>query len=209
MASLAFCLGLVQPALAVESPLSKESVDEAIASGSAMARRGEGYTLGDYVLYSADDGLRVADEHDPIEAIAVGTPYERLRFQAYLLTHQAKPFGKAAVAEFNSSHTGVVEFVLFLHSRPNEGADFLSHYGSATLSRPGATPLSAQRIERTIPVSDMYLGPGSSFEARWLGQLVYRFRLNAEYGPTDRVTFAFTDDRGVAHTFAVELARYR
>ncbi len=174
-----------------------------------MAQRGEGYTFGSYVLYSSDDSMSVAGEKDPIEAIIVGTPYERLRFQAYLLAHQRKPFGGAVAANFASGQAGIIEFVIFLHGRSGQGPEFISQYGNAALADASGKQYAAEQTFRTTPMNDAYLGIGSSIVTRWLGQITYRFRLDPSISPESRLTFVFTDDRGAEHRYPLMLTKFR
>jgi len=174
-----------------------------------MAQRGEGYTFGPYVLFSSDDSMSVAGEKDPIEAIIVGTPYERLRFEAYVLAHQRKPFGGAVAANFASGQAGIIEFVLFLHGRSGQGREFISLYGNATVTDASGKQYAAEQTVRTTPVNDAYLGIGSSIVTRWLGQITYRFRLDPSLLPQSQLTFAFTDDRGTEHRYPLALAKFR
>lgn len=208
-AGLAFLFAGVGPAGAVEVSLSAASISDAIAAGSTMARRGEGYAFGSYVLFSSDDSMSVANEKDGIEAIIVGTPYERLRFEAYLMAHQNKPFGGALAANVAARREGVIDFVLFVHSRIGQGKDFISQYGGATLTDDTGRTLAPEQTFRTTPMNDAYLGIGSSVVTRWLGQITYRFRIDPSTTADGRLTLSFADDRGSTHRYPVPLANYR
>lgn len=203
-------LVLAAPLGAIETPLLPRSIGDAVASGAAMAQHGGGYAVGPYVVYAAEDTLRVSDAAGPIEAVTVGTPYERLRYEAYLLAHQRKPFDRTAAAEYAATTATRLDFVVFLHSRADEGREFLSRYGGATLSA-GGTTATPSAIERTTPVTDTYLAPGERVVERWLGQVTYRFDLaaNPALVNASSATFSFVDDRGVAHAYPVGLARLR
>ena len=167
------------PARAVELTLSTASVTAAVADGRGMAARGEGYTIGAYLLFSVDDALRVISDEQTIEAVAVGTPYERLRFHAYLLAHQGRPAVPAEEAHFLSTGRGMLEFVVFVHSRAATDREFMQHFGGGTLES-GGTSHDAVAVSSTEPAIDSYYRPDGTVVKRWLGQVTYRFDLRAD-----------------------------
>jgi hypothetical protein len=206
---LTFALA-TQPARAVDLTLSPASVAAAVADGRGMAARGEGYTIGAYLLFSVDDALRVVSDEQTIEAVAVGTPYERLRFHAYLLAHQGRPAVPAEETQFVSTGRGMLEFVVFAHSRAATDREFMQHFGGGTLES-GGTSRDAVQVSSTDPAIDSYYRPDGTVVKRWLGQVTYRFDLRADPAPaasTSPATFSFTDDRGAVHRYTLVPGSY-
>jgi hypothetical protein len=198
------------PARAVDLTPSTASVAAAVADGRGMAARGEGYTIGAYLLFSVDDALRVIGDDQTIEAVAVGTPYERLRFHAYLLAHQGRPAAPADEAQFLAPYRGMLEFVVFAHSRASTDREFMQHFGGGTLES-GGTSRDAVHVSSTDPAIDSYYRPDGTVVKRWLGQVTYRFDLRADAAlaaSAAPATFSFTDDRGAVHRYSLTPGSY-
>jgi hypothetical protein len=193
----------------VELQLGAASAGDAVAAGRAMADRGEGYRFGDYLLFSVDDALHVSDDGPTIEAIVLGTPYERLRYQAYLLEHQQLPFPAAAIDAFDAAHLGRLDVVIFAHSHTPDDRTFMQGYGAAVLDGPGNVHLQPAAAERTEPVRDVYYQPDGTFVMRWLGQITFRFDLARAGVAASPLRFSFRDDRDRLHEIAIVPARYR
>ena len=209
--SCALILALMAlPARAIELSLSADAVAAAIGDGRAMAARGEGYTIGEYVLFGVDDAFHITGDDQTIEAVAVGTPFERLRFHAYLLAHEGRPNSDADTAQFLTAHRSTSELVVFVHSRSVADREFMQHFGAGTLDAGGE--LRAAEVSSTDPVLDSYYRLDGSVLKRWLGVVTYRFDLRddtALAGAAAPATFSFTDDRGGVHRYTLSLARYR
>jgi len=207
--ALMFALATL-PARAIEPSLSADAVAAAIGDGRAMAARGEGYTIGEYLLFGIDDAFHISDDGQTIEAVAVGTPYERLRFHAYVLAHEGRPLSDGDTAQFLTAHRSTLELVVFVHSRSMADREFMQHFGAGMLDAGGNA--RAAEVSSTDPVLDSYYRPDGSVLKRWLGVVTFRFDLRddaALAGAAAPATFSFTDDRGGVHRYALSLARYR
>jgi hypothetical protein len=206
---LAFALAAL-PAPAVELTLSPAEIAAAVGEGGAMVARGEGYAIGTYLLFGMDDALHIADDDQTIEAVVVATPYERLRFEAYLLAHEGRPApgnGDQVLARAS----GVVDIVVYVHSRGPGDREFMQHFGAGALAS-AATTRAAVQTTSTDPVVDSYYLSNGTVVKRWLGQVTYRFDLRDDPAlavATTPANFSFLDDRGVVHRYTLTLADYR
>jgi hypothetical protein len=207
--ALAFALGAL-PAPAVELTLAPDEITAAVGEGGAMAARGEGYVIGTYLLFSVDDALHIAEDDQTIEAVVVATPYERLRFQAYLLAHEGRP-APGQGDQFLARDRGVLEIVVYAHSRGPGDREFMQHFGAGALASAGTTR-DAVQVTSTDPVIDSYYLSNGTVVKRWLGQVTYRFDLRndpALAAATAPATLSFLDDRGAVRRYTLTLAGYR
>jgi hypothetical protein len=198
------------PAPAVELTLEPNEIAAAVGEGGAMAARGTGYAIGTYLLFGVDDALHIADDDQTIEAVIVATPYERLRFHAYLLAHEGRP-APGSGDQFVAGDRDVLEIVVYAHSRGVGDREFMQHFGAGTLASAETTREAAQ-VTSTDPVIDSYYLSSGAVVKRWLGQVTYRFNLRddpALAAATTPATFSFLDDRGAAHRYTLNLAGYR
>lgn len=175
-----------------------------------MAARGEGYGFGTYLLFGVDDALHLSGDQT-VEAIVLGTPYERLRYQAYLLAHQQLPFTPEAIAAFDAAHGGELDVVIFAHSRSSDDRTFMQDFGAAALDGANGVHLAAIGVERTEPILDVYYTADGAAVMRWLGQVTFRFDLGSGGAPNPDapLRFSFRDDRGEQHGVTFTPSRYR
>ena len=175
-----------------------------------MAALGEGYDFGEYLLFGVADALRVTND-DAVEAVFVGTPYERLRFGSYVIAYQGRTFAAGEKLQFVESSRDVLAFVVFAHSHGETDREFMRLFGPGSLAR-GAASYSAEPIATSDPVLDSYYRPNGTFLERWLGQVTYRFDLRNDAmfvkGAAPAI-FSFVDDRGVVRRYTVVLQQYR
>ena len=199
------------PTHAVELTLSPSAIADALGAGALQAGRGDGYAIGAYLLFSVDDALHIVKDDETVEAVVVGTPYERLRFHAYLRAHEGMPETATGAATFAAQSTGMLEFVVFVHSRTANDREFMQRFGAGILEAGGRSH-PATEVTRTDPALDAYYRPDGSVLKRWLGQVTYRFDLRGEEPAGTAATaaiFSFTDDAGAVHRYALIPARYR
>jgi hypothetical protein len=202
----------VLPAAAAETALSPQSVNEAVAAGRAMARLDTGYAIPPYLLFSIPDAAHITDETAVVEAVQLGTPFERLRWEAYREQAMRIPFNAGDAAAYDAQHAGRIDFIVYAHSRSEKDRTFLDRFGGGTLLRPDGTTVATAAISHTIPAIDTYT-VAAGVVSRFLGQITYRFTLDGAAGTPDvltaPLTFSFTDDGGAVHRVPVTLANYR
>jgi hypothetical protein len=197
------------PARAVETPLTPRSVNDALDAGHAMADAHGGYTIAPYLLFTVPDAVLITDDDATVEAVQVGTPFERLRFEAYREQLMRRPFNAPDVATYNELHAGRVDFIVYAHSRTDKDRTFLDHFGGGALVRTDGTTAGTAEITRSVAVVDTYTKPGGVVVNRYLGQVTYRFTLSDAVAAAAPLIFSFTDDHGAEHRLPLTLANYR
>jgi len=70
--------------------LHPRQITAAMLNGETLFRDGHGYRAQHYILYAERNTLHIRKGIGPVEAILVGTPYERLRFASYLAAFQGQ-----------------------------------------------------------------------------------------------------------------------
>lgn len=175
--ALLILLGL---AYALTPELSPTDIRQAVSAGEAIGNQHQGYAFGDYVLYGKENGLVIRPGQSEVEAVILGTPYERLRWTSYLLTSQRKKVTQQAIDAEVSRGKDRVRFVVFAHSQSNKDQNFLEKFGPAKVTGDFGS-VSVSRVERSGPSLDLYTVVDSSgnrrVETRWLGTVTYIFDL--------------------------------
>lgn len=209
--AVAACGVLPVPAGAVERGLTARSMAQAVAAGRDMATQQQGYAFGPYLLFSVPDALRAGDDRGRVEAIVLGTPYERLRYRAYLLARQGLGFKPGAIAAFAAAHRGKLDLVVFAHSRTPDDRDFMDAFGGGTLDGPAGFHRAPFDVAHTTPIRDAYYTPDGKPVMRWLGRIRFRFTIPppGALAPGTTLRFSFRDDAGTPHTasFALDAVR--
>jgi hypothetical protein len=201
----------VAPAMAVETTLAPDSVSAAVAAGRAMSEKREGYAIDPYLLVSVPDAVHITDEAAVVEAVQLGTPFERLRWEAYREQTMRIPFNAGDIAAFDAQHSGRLDLIVYAHSRADKDRTFMDRFGGGALVRADGTTAATAVISHTVPATDGYTKP-TGVVSRFLGQVTYRFALSGATGAPDinaPLTFTFTDDAGAEHRIPVTLANYR
>jgi hypothetical protein len=193
------------PSLAIDTTLAPQRVERAVADGRAMALQHLGFTIAPYLLFGLDDATRLQDGQT-IEAIEVGTAYERLRYRGYLSGFERAPLTATAIRALYEEARTRLDLIVYAHSRNEVDRDFLDGFGGGTLECAGRSSLQAG-LTHDAPVRDVYLS-GATPTWRWRGELTYRFALTDAVLRCDPATFTFTDDLSVRHRYAVTLASY-
>ncbi len=200
-------------ALAIDLQLGPEAIQEAADAGAAEVSRQHGYRAGAYVLWDDDDPLTIEPGEGQVEAVLVGTPFERLRYRSYLQNYQGKPFGPQDARQAAQGLENTVTFVVFAHSQgaTQEDRDFLQQFSDVTLEIEGGPTLTPAEIDTFGPSQDFYTVAGKAAEFRYLGSLSLRFDLSGVEGDVSAAqgTFSFTTPAGEARSFEVDFSRYR
>ena len=210
--SFALLLGV---AVAFTPVLTQQDVQAAVGSGEKMLSPKHGYIVKDYVLFDVPDPLVITPDEGEVEAVVVGTPFERLQYASYLSHYQGPSLTTAKARQKARTLNNTVHFVAFAHapSGDEKDRDFLSKFAPATLTTGGDT-LSAANVDTFGPAKDFYTVQGKRTEFLWLGYVDYTFDLAplATQGvdiSTLEGTLKFTDSSGRAYSFEVDLSRYR
>ncbi|MBV9407245.1 MAG: hypothetical protein JO164_00375 [Candidatus Eremiobacteraeota bacterium] len=195
--------------LALACTFSPADANRAAGEGAAMARTHAPYTVRPWVLWDARDPLRAVHGRADLDAVIVETPYERLRYEAYLQMLQDLPLTNALVERWRRAAQDRFGFVVYGHSRGGGDRDktFLRRFSPATvLLGDGRRTASTERVPFG-PDADFY-SVGTFREERYAGSVTYRFA-----APPDACrpagVLTFTDADGRRYRFAFDLARYR
>ena len=214
MATLSFVL-LLGATVAFTPVLSQKDVQAAVSSGKAMLSPKHGYVVKDYVLFDVSDPLVITPDEGEVEAVVVGTPFERLQYASYLSHYQGPGLTTAKAQQKAKALKNTVHFVAFAHAPSGEEKDrnFLSQFSPATLTTGGNT-LSAAHADTFGPAKDFYTVQGKQTEFLWLGYVDYTFDLASLAAQGVAVanlqgTLEFTDSSGRAYSFEVDLRNYR
>ncbi len=161
------------------------------------------------MLWDRQDTLRAVRGRADLDAVIVETPYERVRYEAYLQMLQGLPFGAAQLARWTREAGGRFGFIVYAHSRSSDDAErsFLARYSPATVTYPNGTTLVANERAVFGPGPDFY-DVGTFRDTRFTGSLTYRFA--APHGACEpQGTLRFRDAYGRAYAFRFDLRRFR
>lgn len=172
--------------------------------GRADARAHRGLPESAYVVYSTSDALAAPPHAGAIDAIIVGTPFERVRFASF----EAAFDGRAATAsDLDAAATpNTVDVIVFAHSRDPLDQKFLHRFEKPALEVLGRS----RRITSTTlvgPTQDFFNTPAGR-QLLWLGSVDYRFDLHG-VDPASHARFRVSDPYGKAYDVPIALAKYR
>lgn len=208
LASVAMSVAAPQPSLAFTPVLNRTQIAAAVHSGALLFRQGRGYQAPRHVLFAEQNTLHIRKGEGPVEAILVGTPYERLKYASYLAAFQGRSMGLRSAQTIARQNANVLQFVVFAHGNGPRDRDFLRRISSGRLEfgryvlRPSRTP------EIFGPALDYYQIDGVGRQFRWLGSVTFRFDLSRLPPNGTSGIFSFTDSQGSMRSYRVDLARY-
>ena len=213
LASLCAALALlaVAPRARAFTPeLTSAQSQAAVAQGRAAAAAHLGYQVSGYLLYSVGDALVVAPGQGSVDAIVVGTPFERVTFASYLAAFQDSAPSADAIAAAESP--GTVDFIVFAHSADSKDQAFLRHFRSPRLIAAGRT-LHPSGTSGFGPAEDFYTTPKGQRVPRWLGYESFRFDLRSLAAAgldiaRAKGTFSFVDPYGRHYSLPFDLGKY-
>lgn len=193
---------------AADMQLTQEAIQEASTQGKDLVSQALGYELQDWVLWDDDDPFLLHPDEGQIEAVIVGTPFERLRYQSYLATYQDKQFDAEQQAE---KLVNRLSFVVFAHSEASaeENRNFLSQFTEVKLE---LDSLTLRPVDKSLlgPAQDFYTIPGQGAEFRFLGSISFHFDLTELDNPGEGTgSFSFTAPSGQDYTYEFNLANYQ
>jgi hypothetical protein len=158
--------------------LAPGDFNEARTAGAQQAdSKTHGYVVKDYVLYDTRQPLTIPPGAGEVEAVIVGTPFERLRYASYLASLQGKPMTPQQSAALARELDESVHFVVFAHSPGVTEADrsFLERYTQVVFTLDTGESLAPLDSRVFGPARDFYIVPGSGRERRWLGTVTWKF----------------------------------
>ncbi|WP_161884078.1 hypothetical protein [Deinococcus alpinitundrae] len=227
--ALLICTGLlVSPAAALSPVLTPALTAQATKEGDTMSRNTGVYTWGPYLIKTYTDDIVLKVNSPEVDGIALGTPYERLRYESFLDTFQDMPLTPDQSAQFAQKWKNKISFLLYTHSPGpvaqeeelwqqayNQGKatetkgrehSYLDLYQPATLTVAGKTLTAKPEIDG--PYGDQFTLPAGTPQFRYLGVVHYTFDLTGL--PTSgSVTLNFKDSGGKTYTQKADLSQLR
>ena len=165
---------------------------QAAARGVGMVAHHLPYSVRPWLLYQSRDPLSAVHGRAGIDAVVVATPYERVRYHAYLDALQDIRVTPAMVEAMRRKARNSVGFLVYAHSRTSLDRTFLAAFRPAPATHFG-------------PALDFY-DVGSFREQRWVGSVTYRFPVR---NCSEQGVLHFTDGEDARYRFAYDLSRYR
>lgn len=209
---VAALLFLLRPAYGFEPVLSPIERQTALDEGKKIALAHNGYSVTGYTVYAVPDALAITPGEGAIDAVVVGTPFERVKYASYVAHFQSQEPLPSDVAAATTSNE--IDFVVFAHSSGKQNQSFLSHFTAVSLDIPGRARLAPVSKSSFGPAIGFYNVVGKGREERWLGYDTYAFDL----GPLKRQgvdiarlvgRFRVTDPYGRTYSFVFDLSKYR
>jgi hypothetical protein len=203
------------PGVALTSSLSVEQINQATQEGDTMYHRLGAYDWGNYLLKTYTDDVILAVNSPEVDGIAIGTPYERVRYESFLDSFQDMPLTLDNATVLADTLKNKVTFLIYTHSPRGVGEEeaqwqqayhlgdvkpsdtrehsYLDAYKPATLIIGGHSLVAEPVIDG--PYRDQFTLPTGGAEFRFLGVVKYTFDLSGV--PTaDRATLRFKDSAG-------------
>lgn len=187
------------------TPLTLTLAAHAAREGAAMADGMRGYAVAPWVIYQSADPLRAQHDRAGVDAIVLETPYERVRYEAYLYRLQGERVGPARVRSLYDDARDRLGFLVYAHSAREDDHAFLTQFRRPSLTLEGGSPRAPTATSIFGPASDFY-DVGTFREERLVGSISYAFTLPACAGPAH---FNLRDGYGDRYNVRFDLARYR
>ena len=199
---------LVGTGQAIESPLSAASVDEAYTQGVNLGMGGDqAYPLAPNAVYHTADTLRLEAANGDVDAVVIGTPWERVRYQGYLSSIGGEKITAAQARERARLPGNSVAVLIYAHGSKPDDQDFISGFSGVTLKL-GAAMLRPAESRRSGTSGSQYPDTPGEIGERFTGTVTYIFRLRPAQLKSSGM-LSFTDPTGKVFHLPVKLAAYR
>jgi hypothetical protein len=209
--ALAATLTAFAPASAYRSTLTPADMKAAVAAGAGMAAKHAGYSAQEYIAFAVRDALVLEPGEGSIDAVVVGTPFERVRYAAYLSAFEGD--APASSETSAAADPDYLDFIVFAHSSAKDDQDFLRRFGPVTL-RIGGLTLRPASMSTFGPAEDFFTVRGGARELRMLGYATFRFAVSGTAGsprdiPRSTGKLVIVDPYGRRYDIEIDLAKYR
>lgn len=209
---VAYLVGQTSPASAFVPSLNQTQISDATYAGRRLSEHHRGYRAPENVLFAAADSLQIRKRQSPIEAILVGTPYERVRYTSYLYAFQGLYFSAEQAQTIARDDANTVQFIVFAHSNTPQDRNFLNRFVNGRL-RLGDHAVVTSKPSVFGPALDYYNVEGVGRQFRWVGSVTFRFDLGRLRARRFNIanasgSFAFTDSEGERLKYPIDLSRY-
>ncbi|WP_407571668.1 hypothetical protein [Deinococcus altitudinis] len=213
---------------ALTPSLSARQAAQAAVEGDTMFRENGAYKWGSYLLKTYTEDIKLRVDSPEVDGVAIGTPYERVRYESFLASFQDMALTPAQTNALAATLKNKVTFLVYTHSPRgvdeeeeqwkqayNSGAvkpaaarehSYLDAYVPATLSIGGRVLRSQLQIDG--PYRDQFTLPTGGAQFRFLGVVRYTFDLTGV--PAANVaTLTFKDSGGKVFTQKANLTQLR
>lgn len=194
---LALLLTVIAQVNAYEPVLSAADTQRAIEVGTEMVSPNSGYRVQDYLLHEYIEDVRLRPNDPEVNAITLSTPFEALRYSAYVAKYQRKELSNEKAEQVTSETAHTLTANVYAHSPftveeeleqflqayedDAQGEDaqqqsFMDFYSDATLMI-GNQTLTAKKVIDG-PYQDQFSPFSGTPEFRFLGVVRYTFDLS-------------------------------
>lgn len=184
--------------------LSAAQLKSAIDAGRAAAKSHEGLSAQFYTAFATRDALAASPDAGSVDAVVVGTPFERVEYAAYVAGFEGRTATVAEIADASTPQT--LDVIVFAHSRDPLDQAFLGHFRGARLTI-GTVKRNPISISSTQPAKDFFNTPVGR-QLLWLGTVTYRFDLRG-VAADSIATYTVSDPYGRAYEVRIDLSKYR
>ncbi|GHF36719.1 hypothetical protein HNQ07_001287 [Deinococcus metalli] len=221
-------LSVVGSVQAVSPTLTPAIVTEALKAGEAMSIQEGGYILGSYLLRAYNEDVILRPNSPEIDGVVLGTPFERLRYEAYLARLEGKPLTTAQATAFAQKLNHKITVRVYSHSpysvadeeeqwqlayktdrikaNPDKEKSYLDFFKPATMTVAGRKYAASPSVDG--PYRDNFTLPSGESDFRNLGVVSYTFDI-PNLPASGPFTLSFKDSRGVPYTISGTLQQYR
>lgn len=197
---------------AYEPVLDAAGVKRAVQTGTEMVSPSSGYRVQDYLLHEYIKDVRLRPNDPEVNAITLSTPFEALRYSAYVARYQKKKLSPEEVQKVTSETAHTLTANVYAHSPftveeeleqflkayedDEQGDDaqqqsFMDFYSDATL-KIGDQTLTTKKVVDG-PYQDQFSPFSGTPEFRFLGVVRYTFDLSGLDTKGKQGTLTFTD----------------
>lgn len=184
---------------------TQSAAHQAALEGVRLVQQHQPYGVRRWLLYQSADPLRAVHGRAGVDAVVVETPYERVRYEAFLDALQGYPVSAAMTERMWREARDRVGFLVYAHSRSEFDRGFLSAFRPAVIALGDGQAVHDDGVVRFGPSDDFY-DVGTFREQRWVGSITYRFPVRS---CTERGAVEFADGYGKRYDFSFDLRRYR
>jgi len=219
---------LASSGLALTPVLSQQQALQATREGDTMFHENGAYVWGPYLLKTYTEDIKLRIDSPEVDGIALGTPYERLRYESFLASFQDEALTPVQTTALARSLQNKVTFLLYTHSPRGVGEEeeqwqqayhlgkvkaaanrehsYLDAYREATLTIGGRTVKAQPAFDG--PYRDQFTLPTGGSDFRFLGVVRYTFNLTG-LPTTGTATLRFKDSQGKVFTQKTNLSQVR
>lgn len=208
-------LTLLSSATAIIPTLNVSQINQAVSEANSMSTVESGYVVGNYLIKAYNQDVFLPANSPEIDGVILSSPYERLRYEAYLAHLEKNPLTPEQAAAFAQQGNGKITFRVYSHSpfpvedeeeqwqlayrsdRINDDKDransYLDFFKTATLKIGNRTYTAKPVIDG--PYRDSFTLASGEAETRNLGVVFYTFTI-PNMPTSGAFTLNFKDSQG-------------